>query len=149
MATSIPGQLGGVKMKAQRTIRRKSYARLIFLVLLAIGLGTACNDDAGLFRGADDFRFGSITVRAFDQQNSPVAGATMELRDGRGNLVLEDLNNTGVDGSVGFSPLTPGFYTITIKPPAGYAIPASQSNPIGVQVRNTQSITVNVFLFAG
>lgn len=135
-------------MKAQRTNRRKSCVGLVIFVLLIVGLSTACKDDSGLFPEASDFRFGAITVRAFDQRNSPVAGVTMELRDNRGNLVLGDLNRTGGDGSVGFSPLTLGSYTITINPPAGYAVPASQSNPIGVEVRNTQSITINVLLFA-
>jgi hypothetical protein len=135
-------------MKAQSKNRRKSFSSLGFFVLLTIGLSTACKDSSGLFPEASDFRFGAITVRAFDQRNSPIAGATMELRDNRGNMILGDLNKTGGDGSVGFSPLTLGFYTITIKPPVGYAVPASQSNPIGVDVRNTQNITVNVFLFA-
>jgi len=135
-------------MKAQRTIRRKSYLGLGFFVLWIAGLSTACNEGSGLLPGADDFRFGAIVVRAFDQQNSPVAGATMELRDNRGNLLWGDLNKTGADGSVGFSALTPGFHTITIKPPVGYAVPASQSNPIEVEVRNSQNITINVLLFA-
>jgi hypothetical protein len=136
-------------MKAQRTIRRKSCASLGFLVLLTIGLSTACKDDSGFFPEASDFRFGAITVRAFDQRSSPVADATMELRDNRGNLAWEDLSNkTGDDGSVDFFILHPGFYTITIKPPVGYAVPASQSNPIGVEVKNNQTITVNVFLLA-
>jgi hypothetical protein len=136
-------------MKAQRTIRRKSYLRLGFLLLWIVALSTACNEDSGFFPGADDFRFGAITVRAFDQQNSPVAGVTLELRDNRGNLLWGDLNKTGADGSVSFSALTPGFHTITIKPPLGYAIPASQPNPIGVEIRNSETITRNVFLFAG
>jgi uncharacterized surface anchored protein len=133
-------------MKAQRTLRRKSFLGLGFLVLWIAGQSTACNEGSGLLPDADDFRFGAVVVRAFDQQNSPVAGATMELRDNRGNLLWGDLNKTGADGSVGFSALIPGFHTITIKPPAGYAVPASQSNPIGVEVRNSQSITINVFL---
>lgn len=136
-------------MKAQRTIPRKSYLRLGFLVLWIVGLSTGCNEDSGFFPGANDLRFGALMVRAFDQQNSPVAGVTMELRDNRGNLLWGDLNRTGADGSVGFSALTPGFHTITIKPPPGYTIPASQSNPLGVEVRNSESITLNVFLLAG
>lgn len=136
-------------MKTQRTVRRKRYLGLACLILWIVGASTACNEGSGLFPGADDFRFGAIVVRAFDQRNSPVAGATMELRDNRGNLLWGELNKTGTDGRVGFSPLTPGFHTITIKPPAGYAVPSSQANPVGVEVRNSQSITVNVFLFAG
>ena len=115
-----------------------------FLVLWIVGLSACGNEGSGLFPGADDFRFGAITVRAFDQQNSPVAGVTMELRDNRGTLLWGELNKTDADGRVGFSALTPGFHTITIKPPAGYAVPASQANPVGVEVRNSQSITVNV-----
>lgn len=112
-------------------------------------LSTACNEGSGLLPGADDFRFGAVVVRAFDQQNSPVAGATIELRDNRGNLLWAELNKTGADGRVDFSALTPGFYKITIKPPAGYSVPASQSNPVGIEVRNAQIITVNVFLLSG
>ena len=136
-------------MKAQRTIRRKSYLSLGFFVFWIVGSSIACNEGSGFFPGANDFRFGAIVVRAFDQQNSPVAGATMELRDDRGNLLWGDLNKTGADGSVDFSALTPGFHTITIKPPVEYAVPESQSNPIGVEVRNSQTITINVLLFAG
>ena len=128
-------------MKSQR------YKSSLGLLFLWIGGLSACgNEGSGFFPGADDFRFGALLVRAFDQQGSPVAGATMELRDNRGNLLWGDLNKTGADGSVGFSALTPGFHTITIKPPAGYAVPASQSNPLGVEVRNSQSITINVLL---
>lgn len=133
-------------MKAQLAIRRRSFLGLGFLVLWIVGLSACGNEGSGFFPGADDFRFGDILVRAFDQQGSPVAGATMELRDTRGTLLGGELNKTGADGRVGFSPLTPGFYTITIKPPAGYAVPASQPNPIGVEVRNSQSTTVNVSL---
>lgn len=133
-------------MKAQRTSRRKSFLGLVFLVLGIVGLNVACNEGSGFFPGADDFRFGALMVRAFDQQGSPVAGAIMELRDNRGTLLWENLNETDANGSVGFSPLTPGFHTITIRPPAGYAVPASQSNPVGVEVRNAQTITVNVLL---
>lgn len=132
-------------MKAQRTIRR-SFLSLGFLVLWIVGLSACGNEGSGLFPGADDFRFGAIVVRAFDQQGSPVSGATMELRDNRGTLLWGDLNRTGSDGSVGFSALTPNFYTLTIKPPAGYAVPASQSNPIGIEVRNAQTITIRVSL---
>ena len=123
----------------------RSSLGLGFLVLWIVGLSACGNEGSGFFPGADDFRFGAITARVFDQQG-PVAGTTMELRDNRGNLLWGDLNKTGADGSVGFSALTPGFHTITIKPPAGYAVPASQSNPIGVEVRNSQSITINVLL---
>lgn len=126
--------------------RHKSSLGLGLLVLWIAGLSTACNEGSGFLPGAEDFRFGAVVVRAFDQQSSPVPGATMELRDNRGTLLWGDLNQTGADGSVGFSALTPGFHTITIKPPAGYAVPASQSNPIGVEVRNSQSITINVLL---
>jgi hypothetical protein len=136
-------------MKAQRTIRHKSYLSLGFFVFWIVGLSMACNEGSGLFPGANDFRFGAIVVQAFDQQNSPVAGATMELRDDRGNLLWGDLNKTGADGSVSFSALTPGFHTITIKPPVGYAVPESQSNPMGAEVRNSQTITINVLLSAG
>lgn len=132
-------------MKAHRTIRRKSFLGLGFLVLWIVGLSACGNEGSGFFPGADDFRFGAITVRAFDQQG-PVAGVTLELRDRRGNLLWGDLNKTGADGSMAFTALTPGFYTITIKPPAGYAVPASQSNPIGVEVPNAQFITVRVLL---
>jgi hypothetical protein len=128
-------------MKAPRTI-------LGLLVLWIVGLSACGNEGSGFFPGADDFRFGALLVRAFDQRNTPVGDATMELRDNRGNLLWGELNRTGVDGRVGFSPLTPGSYTITIKPPAGYSVPASQSNPIGVEVRNTQTSTIDVFLFA-
>jgi len=131
-------------MKAQSTIRRKSFLGLGILVLWIAGL-SACNEGSGLFPGADDFRFGAIAVRVFDQQG-PVAGAILELRDNRGNLLYGDLNKTGADGSMDFTALTPGFYTITIKPPGGYTVPASQSNPIGVEVPNAQFITVRVFL---
>ena len=124
----------------------KSFLGLGFLVLWIVGLSACGNEGSGLFPGADDFRFGAIVVRAFDQQGSPVPGTTMELRDNRGTLLWGDLNKTGADGTVGFSALTPGFHTITIKPPTGYAVPASQPNPIGVEVRNSQSITINVFL---
>ena len=130
-------------MKAQR---HKNSLGLGLLILWIVGLSACGNEGSGFFPGADDFRFGAVVVRAFDQQNSPVAGATMELRDNRGTLLWGDLNKTGADGSVGFSALTPGFHTITIKPPTGYAVPASQSNPIGVEVRNSQSITINVLL---
>ena len=133
-------------MKAQRAIRRRRFLGLGFLVLWIVGLSACGNEGSGFFPGADDFQFGAIVVRAFDQQGFPIAGATMELRDNRGTLILGELNKTGADGSVGFSPLTPGFYTITIKPPAGHAVPASQSNPIGVEVRNSQTITFNVSL---
>ena len=133
-------------MKAQRTIRRTSFLGLGCLVLWIAGLSAGCgNEGSGFFPGADDFRFGAIAVRAFDQQG-PVAGVTLELRDNRGNLLWGDLNKTGADGSMDFTALTPGFYTITIKPPGGYAVPASQSNPIGVEVPNAQFITVRVFL---
>ena len=133
-------------MKAQRTIRRKSFLGLGFLLLWVVGLSAGCgNEGSGLFPGADDFRFGAIAVRVFDQQG-PVAGAILELRDNRGNLLYGDLNKTGADGSMNFTALTPGFYTITIKPPGGYTVPASQSNPIGVEVPNAQFITVRVFL---
>jgi hypothetical protein len=133
-------------MKAQRTIRRKSLLGLGFLLLWLVGLSAGCgNEGSGFFPGADDFRFGAIAVRVFDQQG-PVAGVTLELRDRRGNLLWGDLNKTGADGSMLFTALTPGFYTITIKAPGGYAVPASQSNPIGVEVPNAQFITVRVFL---
>jgi hypothetical protein len=128
-------------MKVQGTIR------LGFFILWVVGLSAGCgNEGSGFFPGADDFQFGAIGVRASDQQGSPVSGATMELRDNRGTLLWGDLNKTGADGSVGFSALTPGFYTITIKPSAGYAVPASQSNPVGVEVRNAQTITIRVAL---
>lgn len=133
-------------MKAQKTIWRRSLLGLGLLVLWIAGLSACGNEGSGFFPGADDFRFGAIVARAFDQQGFPVADVTMELRDNRGTLILGELNKTGADGSVGFSPLIPGFHTITIKPPAGYAVPASQSNPIGVEVRNSQTITVNVSL---
>lgn len=136
-------------MKDMGPFRRKSYLCLGFLVFLIIGLGTACNESSGLLPTASDFRFGAITVRAFDQQNSPVVGATMELRDRRGDLLWGDLNKTGADGSVSFSALTPGSHTITIKPPAGYTVPAAQANPVDVEVRNSQTSTVDVFLVAG
>jgi uncharacterized surface anchored protein len=126
-------------MKAQTAIR-------VFFVLGIVGLSAACNEGSGFFPGADDFRFGAVAVRAFDQQNSPVAGATMELRDDRGNLLWGELNKTGADGRVDFTALIPGFHTITIKPPAGYSVPVSQSNPLGVEVRNAQTLTVNVLL---
>lgn len=130
--------------------RRKSYLGLGLAILWIVGINTACgNEGSGFFPGADDFQFGSIVARAFDQQGSPVAGATMELRNSRGDLLWGDLNKTGDDGSTGFGPLVPGFYTITIKPPSGYSVPVSQSNPIGVEVRNAQTTTVNVFLLAG
>ncbi len=128
-------------MKVQRAIR------LGFFILGVVGLSAGCgNEGSGFFPGADDFQFGAIGVRAFDQQGSPVSGATMELRDNRGTLLWGELNKTGADGSVGFGALTPGFYRITIKPPAGYAVPASQSNPVGVEVRNAQTITIRVAL---
>jgi hypothetical protein len=130
-------------MKAQRTTLRS--LGLGFLVLWVIGSSAACNEGSGLLPGANDFRFGAVTVRVFDQQG-PVAGATLELRDNRGTLLWGDLNKTGADGSLAFTALTPGFYTITIKPLGGYAIPASQSNPIGVEVPNAQIITVRVSL---
>jgi uncharacterized surface anchored protein len=133
-------------MKAQRTIWRKSFLGLGFFILWVVGLGTACNESSGFFPGADDFRFGSIVVRALDQQGSPVAGATMELKDEGGNLIWDTLNKTGADGRVGFGPLSPGFYTITIKPPAGYAVPASQPNTIRFDLRKAQNITINVSL---
>ncbi len=131
-------------------VRRKSYLGLGFLLLWIAGFNTACgNEGSGFFPGADDFRFGAVVVRAFDQQGSPVVGATMELRNDRGDLLWGELNKTGADGSVGFGALIPGFHTITIKPPSGYSVPASQSNPVRIEVRNAQTITVNVFLFAG
>jgi len=133
-------------MKAKRTIRRKSFLGLGFLVLWIAGLSAGCgNEGSGFFPGADDFRFGAIAVRVFDQQG-PVAGTTLELRDRRGNLLWGDLNTTGADGSMNFTALTPGFYTITIKPPGGYAVPASQPNPVGVEVLNAQFSTVRVML---
>src|SRR5688572_20420916 len=116
-------------MKARRTVWRKSFLGLGFLVLWIVGLSACGNEGSGFFPGADDFRFGAMTVRVFDQQGSPVAGTTLELRDSRGTLLWGDLNKTGVDGRMDFTALTPGFYTITIKPPGGYAVPASQSNP--------------------
>ena len=136
-------------MKTHGTIRRKSSICLGVLVLLTIVSSPGCNDGSGFFPGASDFQFGAIMVRAFDQQNSPVAGATMELRDNRGNLLWGDLNKTGADGSESFTALTPGFYTVTIKPPPGYSVPASQWNPIGADVRNAQFTSIRVFLFAG
>lgn len=135
-------------MKAQRAIWRKSCLGLGFVLLWIAGSSTACNEGSGLLPEAEDFRFGALVVRALDQRDSPVAGATMELRDDRGTLLWGDLNKTGTDGSVGFSALTPGFHTITIRPPAGYAVSASQSNPLGVEVRNSQTININVFLVA-
>ena len=123
----------------------KSSLVLGFLVLWLVGLSACGNEGSGFFPGADDFRFGAIAVRVFDQQG-PVAGATLELRDNRGNLLWGDLNKTGADGRVGFGALAPGFYTITIKPPAGYAVPASQPNPIRFDLRNAQDITINVSL---
>src|SRR5215203_2836399 len=108
-------------MKARRTIR------LGFFILWVVGFSAGCgNEGSGLFPGADDFQFGAIVVRAADQQGSAVSGATMELRDNRGTLLWGDLNKTGTDGGIAFTALTPGFHTITIKPPAGYAVPASQ-----------------------
>jgi hypothetical protein len=137
-------------MKKRRTRRQRSYLGLGLFALCIAVLSTACgNEGSGLLPGESDFRFGAIVVRAFDQRNVPVAGATMELRDNRGTLLWGDLNKTGTDGRVDFSALIPGSHTITILPPAGYAIPASQSNPVGVEVRNAQSITVNVLLVAG
>jgi hypothetical protein len=133
-------------MKAQRTIRRKSFLGLGFLVLWIAGLSAGCgNEGSGFFPGADDFRFGAISVRVFDQQG-PVAGVTLELRDRRGNLLWEDLNKTGAEGGADFTALTPGFYTITIRPPGEYFVPASQPNPIGVEVLNAQFSTVRVLL---
>lgn len=137
-------------MKAHRTLRRTRYLGQVLFVLWMAGLCSACeNEGSGLLPAESDFRFGAIVVRAFDQRNAPVAGAAMELRDPRGNLLWGDLNQTGADGSVSFSALTPGSHTISIQPPAGYAAPASQLNPIGVEVRNSQSITLNVSLVAG
>src|SRR5687768_296153 len=103
----------------------KSFLGFGFLVLWVVGLSACGNEGSGFFPRAGDFRFGSIVVRALDQQGSPVAGATMELKDEGGNLLFDTLNKTGADGRAGFGPLAPGFYTITIKPPAGYAVPAS------------------------
>ncbi|HWM90026.1 MAG TPA: hypothetical protein VN493_04610 [Thermoanaerobaculia bacterium] len=133
-------------MAGQRTVRRSNSLALGFLVLWLVGLSTACNEGSGLLPGERDFRFGAVEVRAFDQQSSPVEGVTMELRDSRGTLLWGDLNKTGPDGRVGFNALIPGSHTITIKPPTGYAVPASQPNPFGVEVKNSQSITINVFL---
>jgi hypothetical protein len=116
-----------------------------FLLLWIVGLSACGNEGSGFFPGADDFRFGALLVRVFDQQG-PVADVTLELRDNRGTLLWGELNKTGADGRVGFSPLSPGFHTITIKPPAGYGVPASQPNPIGVEVKNAQTITLRVLL---
>jgi hypothetical protein len=136
-------------MKAHRTLRRTRYLGQVLFVLWMAGLCSACgNEGSGLFPAESDFRFGVIVVKAFDQRNAPVAGAAMELRDSRNTLLWGDLNQTGADGSVSFSALSPGSYTITIQPPAGYAVPASQLNPIGVEVGNSQSITLNVSLIA-
>lgn len=91
---------------------------------------------------------GRIDVYVRDQAGTPVNGVAVQLRSSGGNLIEE-----GPTGSVG----TPGYYLILraggeyrvqVVAPAGYTIPASQTNPVPVSLQRDATVTVNFTLAA-
>lgn len=91
---------------------------------------------------------GRIDVHVRDQAGTPVNGVSVQLRGSGGNLIEE-----GTTGSVG----TPGYflilrdggeYRVQVVAPAGYTVPASQTNPVPVRLQRDATVTVNFTLAA-
>ncbi len=74
-----------------------------------------------------------------------IAGATVELLDGTGNLVAGVASQlTGVDGSYYFSGLTPGDYKVRVTMPAGYTKSTNQTVADNDNTANDSNIATSV-----
>ena len=89
----------------------------------------------------DDPR-GLVFVDVVDQSAQPVAGVVLVFTDANG---LQGGGTTQQSGEV-FSESVVGECKIGITPPSGYAVPASQPNPVSVTVAEGSAVHINVTL---
>ncbi|MEA4906204.1 MAG: sortase [Anaerolineaceae bacterium] len=76
-----------------------------------------------------------------DPGETVLAGVTITLYDGAGNLVAT--TTTAADGSYQFTNLAPGAYQVVESDPAGYA--STTLNRLGVFLTGSQRLTVNYY----
>jgi hypothetical protein len=124
----------------------KAFPHRLHLAALALLLVVAAPGCVGF----PDMEFGSLQVRVQDAAGAPVNGAIVAVGTTAGELISSE-TTPGVlgegDGGAGFL-LGAGTYRVQVTPPAGYTVPATQSNPVNATVRADQTTRVTFTLAA-
>ncbi len=112
------------------------------LVILAFAFLAACEPTEKL-TSFDGWPAVSGFVR--DQDGNGINGVEMILRGSGGKVIEKDTTAVVVpgwhSGYFGFYHVVAGQYTLTITPPVGYVVPASQANPINISVTDPSRVS--------
>lgn len=83
----------------------------------------------------------ALPIAVVDENGLPVNGAVLDFRDADGIMATAVTNNNRPSGTAAPAGMT---VTIYVRPPAGYAIPPAQSNPVTAVAGQTTAVTIRL-----